>query len=179
MTPRKPDNVVIVFVVVFFLLELEMSDEIKSEFDDINIENNQEDEQTEETTSQMTTNGDEENELPLATPDGGETPSVVSFADIIVETQNEEPPTASADDHAPELLQTISEKSNKDASSTILNTVKNSSFFFLTTFRHVFLLSLSMEISIWTKITLFKSRKVFRNSFPFFMNYHRLYKLKF
>ena len=109
----------------FFLLELEMSDEIKNEFDDINIENNQDDEQSEEeTTPQVATNGDEENEPPLATPDGHETPSVVSFADVIVENQDEESPTTSAGNHAPELLQTISEKSNKEASSTILNTVR-------------------------------------------------------
>ena len=58
---------------------------------------------------------DENEESPLATPNGRQTPSATSFSDVIIE----KPLQTSA--HP--LLQIINEKSNKDASSAILNTV--------------------------------------------------------
>ena len=110
---------IVVVVVVFFLSEFEMSDEIKSSIDE---ENNQ----TEETLPEVSTIEDEENEPPLSTPNGRESPSAVSFSDVIIEKKEEEPPAALNDNHVRDLVQIISEKSNEEASSTILNTVRRS-----------------------------------------------------
>ena len=99
-----------------------MSDEIKNHSDEVN----EDDEPSEEINQNVSINGDdanEENELPLSTPNGYESPSVTSFSDVIIEKQNEEPPVVSEDIHTPDLLQSIYDKSNKEASSTILNTV--------------------------------------------------------
>jgi hypothetical protein len=113
----------------FFLLEFEMSDEIKNEIDDINEENNQKDEQSEEIITKLSMNDDEEeeeeeeNELQLSTPNGRDTPSAASFSDVIIEKQDELPSSVSEETHTLGLLQIISDKSNKEASSTILNSV--------------------------------------------------------
>ncbi len=69
-------------------------------------------------------NEDDENELPLSTPNGHESPVVTSFSDIIIEKQDE-PSIVSEESHTNDLLQIISDKSNKEANSAILNTVKN------------------------------------------------------
>ncbi len=121
MTPTQNDNSV---VVVFFLLilEFEMSDEIKNQSDEVN----EDDEPSEEVNQNISINGEdvnEENELPLSTPNGYESPSITSFSDVIIEKRNEEPTIISEDTHSPDLLQSISDKSNKEANSTILNTV--------------------------------------------------------
>ena len=117
-----------------------MSDEIKTEFDDIIKENNQEDEKLEETLQKVSLNDDddeeeEENEAPLSTPNGRNTPSAASFSDIIIEKPDDQTLSSSSyiipkDNHADELLQIISEKSNKEANSTILNNVRLFVFFF-------------------------------------------------
>jgi rRNA maturation protein Rpf1 len=155
-----------------------MSDEIKNESDDLN----EDDEQSEEINGKISMNGggeedEEENEPPHSTPNGHESPSATSFSDVIIEKQNEEPQIVSEDNHAPELLQTISDKSNKEATSIILNTVKKQKNYFY--FPTIFLFSLSMEILILTKITLSKNLKISRNYFQFFTNYHLHYKPKF
>jgi hypothetical protein len=100
-----------------------MSDEIKENesvhTDDINEENEgvQSDEIIEENDQQsvekVSIDEQEENDPPLLTPNGRETPSGTSFADVVIEKQD--------DTH--QLVQTITDKSNKEASSTILNTV--------------------------------------------------------
>lgn len=108
-----------IVVVVFFLVEFEMSDEIKSSTDD---ENNQ----AEETLPQVSTIEDEENEPSLSTPNGRESPSAVSFSDVIIEKKEEESSATLDDNHVCDLVQTISEKTNEEASSTILNTVRRS-----------------------------------------------------
>jgi hypothetical protein len=102
-----------------------MSDEIKNEFDDINIENNQENEQSEEIIRKLSINEEEEeNEQPLSTPNGRETLSPTSFNDVIIQKHNALPSVTSEENHTYELLQIITDKSNREASSTILNTVK-------------------------------------------------------
>jgi hypothetical protein len=102
-----------------------MSDEIKNEIDDINEANNQKDEQSEEIIAKLSMNDDEEeeNELQLSTPNGRDTPSAASFSDVIIEKQDELPSSVSEETHTLGLLQIISDKSNKEASSTILNSV--------------------------------------------------------
>jgi hypothetical protein len=107
-----------------------MSDEIKNQSDDVN----EDDEQSEEIIIRKLSMNeeeevDEENEPPLSTPNGHESPSAASFSDVIIDKQNEEPQIISEDTHAPELLQSISDKSNKEANSTILNTVKKTTHF--------------------------------------------------
>jgi hypothetical protein len=110
----------------FSLSDFEMSEEIKDnegvQFDDII---NQEDEPSEEIIEKVSINDEEENEPTL---NGHETPSATSFTDVIIEKQDE-PLPISDENHTPQLLQIISDKSNKEASSAILNTVKDILFF--------------------------------------------------
>jgi len=126
LTPTKCDMP----IVVFFLLEFKMSDEIKNEFDDINIENNQENEQSEEIIEKLSINEEEEeeeeeeNEQPLSTPNGRETLSPTSFNDVIIQKHDALPSVTSEENHTYDLLQIITDKSNREASSMILNTVK-------------------------------------------------------
>lgn len=99
-----------------------MSDEIKNPIDEENH-------QAEETAPEVSTIDNEEkdeNEPPLSTPNGRESPSATSFSEVIIETKEEEPPPPPTfNDNQPlDLVQTISEKSNEEASSTILNTVR-------------------------------------------------------
>jgi hypothetical protein len=112
----------------FSLSDFEMSEEIKDnegvQFDDII---NQEDEPSEEIIEKVSINDEEENEPTL---NGHETPSATSFTDVIIEKQDE-PLPISDENHTPQLLQIISDKSNKEASSAILNTVKKRYSFFL------------------------------------------------
>jgi len=110
-----------------------MSDEIKNQTDDINEENNQEDEQSEEIIRKLSMNeeeAEEENEPPLSAPNGRETPSATSFSDAIIEKPDELPPSVSEENDTYELLQIISDKSNKEASSVILNTVEKKMILF-------------------------------------------------
>jgi len=103
-----------------------MSEEIKDnegvQSDDIV---NQEDEPSEETIEKVSINDEEENEPKL---NGHETPSATSFNDVIIEKQDE-PLPVSEENHTPQLLQIIYDKSNKEASSAILNTVKDILYF--------------------------------------------------
>lgn len=103
-----------------------MSDEIKNPSDDIDEENNQDDEPSEEIIRKLSMNEEEEeeNESALATPNGRETPSATSFSDVIIEKQDEVPSPVIEENDTHTLLQTINDQSNKEASSTILNTVK-------------------------------------------------------
>jgi hypothetical protein len=113
-----------------------MSDEIKNQTDDINEENNQEDEQSEEIIRKLSMNEEEEeeveeeNEPPLSAPNGRETLSATSFSDAIIEKPDELPPSVSEENDTYELLQIISDKSNKEASSVILNTVEKKMILF-------------------------------------------------
>jgi hypothetical protein len=108
-----------------------MSDEIKNEFDDINIENNQENEQSEEIIQNLSINEEEEeNEQLPSTPNGHETPSPTSFNDVIIKKHDRLPSVTSEENHANDLLQIITDKSNREASSMILNTVKKSFYLF-------------------------------------------------
>ena len=62
---------------------------------------------------------DENDQSPLATPNGRQTPSTTSYSDVVIEK-----PVTTTDDASPHpLLEVIHEKSNKEASSAILNTV--------------------------------------------------------
>jgi hypothetical protein len=131
-------------VVFFSLSDFEMSEEIKDnegvQSDDIT---NQEDEPSEEIIEKVSINDEEENEPKL---NGHETPSATSFTDVIIEKQDE-PLPVSEENPPPQLLQIISDKSNKEASSAILNTVKDILFFSFNLLKlHLF--SLSMEILI-------------------------------
>jgi hypothetical protein len=123
-----------------------MNEEIKDnegvQSDDIDQQN----EQSEEIIRKVSINDEDENELPLSTPNGHESPVVTSFSDIIIEKSDE----SSEENHTPhdthELLQIISDQSNKEANSTILNTVNE--FFFLIKILNISFSSLSMEISM-------------------------------
>ena len=59
---------------------------------------------------------DENDQSPFATPNGRQTPSTTSYSDVVVEHPTDDAPS-------PSLFETIQQKSNKDASSDILNTV--------------------------------------------------------
>ena len=103
-----------------------MSEEIKDNEDVHSDKPNQDD--GEDDNQKISLNDpDEENEPSLATPNGHETPSLASFSDVIVEKQDESPVIVEESRHQ-DLLQVIADKSNKDASSTILNTVEKAIF---------------------------------------------------
>ena len=129
-TPIEEDKNKMSVVVFFFLSDFEMSEEIKDnegvQSDDIN----QEDEPSEEIIQKVSINDEEENEPTLSTPNGRETPSATSFSDVIIEKHDESLPI-SEENHTNQLLQIISDKSNKEASSTILNTVEKKDYLFL------------------------------------------------
>ncbi|CAF3634388.1 unnamed protein product [Adineta steineri] len=123
-----------------------MSEEIKDDNDVQSDDGNQEHEQTEEIIPQVSLNGEEEhepaqeiipqvsingeeeNEPVLATPNGRETPSpTLSMSDVFIDKQNDSLPI-STENNTQQLLQVISEKSNKEASSAILNTLVDGDF---------------------------------------------------
>jgi hypothetical protein len=142
-----------------------MSDEIKNPFDnDIDDEeNNQEDEQSEEIIRKLSINEEEEeeaNEPPLSTPNGRESPSAASFSDVIIEKEDKSPPFVSEENHPNDLLQIISEKSNKEATSTILNTVlKKNILFFELIFLNFFLLACQWRFRFRQKLYYSKTSK--------------------
>lgn len=152
-----------------------MSEEIEDKTDA------QSDEKPEELMQKVSLNDDEENEPPLSTPNGRETPSTVSYSDSITRKDVEiliAPETRSTVDDTEQLLEIIADKSNKDASTTILNRVKQNYYHFLFTF-YFHLFSWLKVISISIKIISFKSQKIFQHYFLFLINYHHYYKLKF
>ena len=76
----------------------------------------------EETIKNVPVDEQQETETELCTSNGRETPSAISFSDVIVEKQDEpEENVVSGETH--QLLQIIADKSNKEAISAILNTV--------------------------------------------------------
>ena len=106
-----------------------MSEEIKDNNANIPFdENNQQEEQSEGIAHETSLNDDdEENDLSLSTPDDHETPMATSFSDINSQKQDEQTPISeenSTSNGLEQLLRTISDKSNKEAGTTILNTVK-------------------------------------------------------
>jgi len=101
-----------------------MSDEIKNETNQSNDETEQSTEIMQKVSLDEDDDNDdeeEENEQPLSTPNGRETPSAISYSEIVVEKHDENQVQNTTDD----LLQIISDQSNKDASSAILNTVEH------------------------------------------------------
>ena len=141
-----------------------MSSEIKED-EDVREEHqdNRDDEQSEEIIKRISLDDQEENEPSLATPNGRETPSATSFSDVIIEKQDEqpEPETTSTSINTHQLLETIAEKSNKDANSAILNTVSTAFLFF--DFDPFVPFSWSRVISIWIRTILSRNRRISRN----------------
>ena len=106
-----------------------MSEEIKDNNASIPFdENNQQEEQSESIAHETSLNDDEEeNDLSLSTADDHETPMAISFSDINSQKQDERTPISeenSTSNELEQLLRTMPDKSNKEASTTILNTVK-------------------------------------------------------
>lgn len=158
-----------------------MSDEIKNETNQSNDETEQSTEIMQKVSLDEDDDNDdeeEENEQPLSTPNGRETPSAISYSEIVVEKHDENQVQNTTDD----LLQIISDQSNKDASSAILNTVehdfnKKKRFYMIIFFLNF---SLSMEILISIKIISLKNRA---NSLNYLIQYLKIclqhYKLNF
>lgn len=144
-----------------------MSSEIKEEDEDVQSEHdeNQDDEQSAEIIKKISLDDQEENEPALSTPNGRETPSAASFSDVIIEKQDEEsePEAITTANNTHQLLQIIAEKSNKDANSAILNTV---SFERLLFGDHPCLSSCLTVISIWTRTTSSRERRISPSSSP-------------
>ncbi|CAF3646186.1 unnamed protein product [Rotaria socialis] len=108
-----------------------MSDEVKADVDSQSDEINQRDEKSEELIRKLPVNDDEENELELLTPNGRETPSATSYSDIIIHKVDEEIPVAEENsnvDDTQQLLETIADKSNKQASTIIFNMLVEGDF---------------------------------------------------
>ncbi|CAF0884401.1 unnamed protein product [Adineta ricciae] len=103
-----------------------MSEEIKDN-EDIHSDKPNQDGDEDDNQKVSLNDPDEENEPSLATPNDHETPSLASFSDVIVEKQDESPVIVE-ESHHQNLLQIIVDKSNKDASSTILNTLVDGDF---------------------------------------------------
>ncbi|CAF2084245.1 unnamed protein product, partial [Rotaria magnacalcarata] len=108
-----------------------MSEEVKDDADAHPDEINQQDEKPEELIRKASMNDDEENELELSTPNGRETPSATSYTDIIIHKVDEEIPVSEENsnvDDTQQLLETIADKSNKEASTIILNMLVEGDF---------------------------------------------------
>ncbi|CAF3766606.1 unnamed protein product [Rotaria sordida] len=113
-----------------------MSEEIKENVDVESNDYNQQDEQSKEMFRKVSITDDEEeedeeDELPLSTPNGRETPSATSVSDVIIQKRDEQLPISKENhtfDDTQEFLQIISDKSNKEATTTILNMLVDGDF---------------------------------------------------
>ncbi|CAF1181559.1 unnamed protein product [Rotaria sp. Silwood1] len=109
-----------------------MSEEIKEISTDVQSDDNNE--QSKDIIRKVSISDEEEeeeNEQPLSTPNGRETPSVASYSDVIIQKQDEEYSMTeqnSTFDNTQQLLEIISDKSNKEATTTLLNTLVDGDF---------------------------------------------------